>query len=44
MDFIDLIKCSFDSLRSYTQQELIQIVQILNFLPKNITPYIVAPQ
>lgn len=39
---IGIIKRSFDSLRLYNQQELIQIVQTLDLSPRNVIPYITA--
>ena len=42
MKFIEIIKRSFDSSHVYSQQELIQIVQILDLSPENVIPYITA--
>lgn len=44
MNFIEIIKYNFDSLQSYSQQELIQSVQTLDLSLENIMPYITEPQ
>ncbi|OLR26505.1 cysteine dioxygenase [Bacillus cereus] len=44
MNFIEVIKHNFDSLQSYSQQELTQSVQTLDLSLENIIPYITEPQ
>ncbi|PHG57691.1 cysteine dioxygenase [Bacillus toyonensis] len=44
MNFIEVIQQNFDSLKTYNQQELSQIVQTLDLSPENIKPYITKPE
>ncbi|MBJ8113117.1 cysteine dioxygenase family protein [Bacillus cereus group sp. N6] len=44
MDFIEVIQRSLDSLQSYSQQELIQMVQTFDLSPENVMPYVTVPR